>query len=77
MEIIEKDNGLRILIASKGYKIYSTLSNIYINKVYLGINDSIENYREILDEDYVDPDLSNRVKELEEMLTALQQKINL
>ena len=47
MEIIEKDNGLRILIASKGYKIYSTLSNIYINKVYLGINDSIDNYKEI------------------------------
>lgn len=47
MEIIEKDNGLRILIASKGHKIYSTLSNIYINKVYLGINDSIDNYKEI------------------------------
>ena len=47
MEIIEKDNGLRILIASKGYKIYSTLSNIYINKVYLGVNDSIDNYKEI------------------------------
>ena len=47
MEIIEKDNGLRILIASKGYKIYSTLSNIYLTKVYLGVNDSIDNYKEI------------------------------
>lgn len=76
MEII--DNGIvRVLTSKKGYKLYSINTNQYYDKVYLGINDSIENYREILDEDYVDPDLSNRVKELEEMLTALQQKINL
>ena len=76
MEII--DNGIvRVLTSEKGYKLYSINTNQYYDKVYLGINDSIENYREIEDENYVDPDLSNRVKELEEMLTALQQKINL
>lgn len=76
MEII--DNGIvRVLTSEKGYKLYNINTNQYYDKVYLGINDSIENYREIIDEDYVDPDLSNRVKELEEMLTALQQKINL
>ena len=76
MEII--DNGIvRVLTSEKGYKLYSINTNQYYDNVYLGINDSIENYREIEDENYVDPDLSNRVKELEEMLTALQQKINL
>ena len=76
MEII--DNGIvRVLTSEKGYKLYSINTNQYYDKVYLGINDSIENYREIEEENYVDPDLSNRVKELEEMLTALQQKINL
>ena len=76
MEII--DNGIvRVLTSEKGYKLYNINTNQYYDKVYLGINDSIENYREIEDENYVDPDLSNRVKELEEMLTALQQKINL
>lgn len=76
MEII--DNGIvRVLTSEKGYKLYNINTNEFYDKVYLGINDSIDNYREIIDEDYVDPDLSNRVKELEEMLTALQQKINL
>ena len=76
MEII--DNGIvRVLTSKKGYKLYSINTNQYYDKVYLGINDSIENYREILDEDYVDPDLSNRVKELEEVINTLQQKINL
>lgn len=63
METIEKDNGLRILIASKGYKIYSTLSNTYTNKVYLGVNDTIDNYREVIDEEYVDIDVATELKE--------------
>lgn len=76
MEII--DNGIvRVLTSKKGYKLYNINTNQYYDKVYLGINDSIENYREIIDEDYVDTDLSNRVKELEEVINKLQQKINL
>lgn len=67
METIEKDNGLRILIASKGYKIYSTLSNTYINKVYLGVNDTIDNYREVIDEEYVDIDVVTALKEAQKV----------
>ena len=74
---IENEGSLRKLIPDRGYKLYSISTRQTYGMLYLGINDSIDNYREILDEDYVDPDLSNRVKELEEMLTALQQKINL
>lgn len=66
-----------MLTSEKGYKLYNINTNQYYDKVYLGINDSIDNYREIIDEDYVDTDLSNRVKELEEVINKLQQKINL
>ena len=75
IEIIEKDNWLRILIASKGYKIYSTLSNIYINKVYLGVNDSIDNYKEVVDEEYVDIDMVTELKETQERV-SLTEEVN-
>ena len=55
MELIEKDNGLRILTPSTGYWITQKASvpitdRIISNRLYLGKNDSVDNWYEITDE---------------------------
>ena len=47
------------LIADEGKKLYSEKYNAYYEKVYLGKNDSIENYKEV-----EDPDRISDIKEL-------------
>jgi len=55
MELIEKDNGLRILTPSTGYWITQKASvpisdRIISNRLYLGKNDSVNNWYEITEE---------------------------
>ena len=55
MELIEKDNGLRILTPSMGYWITQKASvpimdRIISNRLYLGKNDSVDNWYEITEE---------------------------
>lgn len=44
---LEERGSLRILTPKEGYKIYSVKSNSYFPKIYLGKNDSVDNYRAI------------------------------
>ena len=44
---LEERGSLRILTPEVGYKLYCIPTNSYVTKVYLGVNDSIDNYREI------------------------------
>ena len=47
MKLIE-DNGLKLLVPElDNHVLYNVKSNIYLDKVYLGTADSMENYREI------------------------------
>ena len=45
-----------VLIPDKGYKIINKSNGQSYQKVYLGINDSIDNYTEEVDEKYVNMD---------------------
>lgn len=50
------DNGIvRKLIPSKGCKLYSQNTNDYYAIIYLGKNDSIDNYTEVLDDTLEEP----------------------
>ena len=51
MQIVET-NMLRVLVPDKGYKLINKSTNKMYDKVYLGINDSPDNYIEIIDEEY-------------------------
>lgn len=44
---IENEGTLKVLVAEEGYKIYSPSANQYYDRLYLGMNDAMENYREI------------------------------
>ena len=46
-----------------------------MTKVYLGVNDSIDNYKEVVDEDYVDIDMVTELKETQERV-SLTEKVN-
>lgn len=73
MQIIEKGT-LKILIPSTGYQLHKIDTDIYSLKVYLGINDSMDNYEEI--------ELPSYIKDyntIDEMKTVMIQltKLNL
>lgn len=44
---LEERGTLRILTPEVGYKLYCIPTNTYITKAYLGVNDKLDNYREI------------------------------
>ena len=48
---LEERGSLRILTPEVGYKLYSVKTNEYYTKVYLGVNDKLDNYREMVDEE--------------------------
>ena len=84
--IIENLNGLIRLIAEGDNKITNSKRDFYTNFVYLGKNDTIDNYEEVpyeiwglfLDEipkNKVE-ELTNKIKELEEEKAALEEKLN-
>ena len=72
---LEERGTLRILIPEVGHKLYCVSTNSYVTKVYLGVNDSIDNYREMVDEDYVDIDMATELKETQERV-SLTEKVN-
>lgn len=55
-----------ILIPDKGYKIINKLNGQSYQKVYLGINDSIDNYTEEIDEKYVNMDYVVELNDVKE-----------
>ena len=72
---LEERGTLRILTPEVGHKLYCVSTNSYVTKVYLGFNDSIDNYREMVDEDYVDIDMVTELKETQERV-SLTEKVN-
>lgn len=72
---LEERGTLRILTPEVGHKLYCVSTNSYTTKVYLGVNDSIDNYREVVDEDYVDIDMVTELKETQERV-SLTEKVN-
>ena len=72
---LEERNGLRILTPEVGHKLYCVFTNSYVTKVYLGVNDSIDNYKEVVDEDYVNIDMVTELKETQERV-SLTEEVN-
>lgn len=84
--IIENLNGLIRIISEGENKITNKKREFYSDFVYLGKNDTIDNYEEVpyeiwglfLDEipkNKVE-ELTNKIKELEEEKAALEEKLN-
>ena len=84
--IIENLNGLIRIVSEGENKITNKKREFYSDFVYLGKNDSIDNYEEVpyevwglfLDEipkNKVE-ELTNKIKELEEEKAALEEKLN-
>ena len=72
---LEERGTLRILTPEVGHKLYCVSTNSYMTKVYLGVNDSIDNYREMVDEDYVDIDMVTELKKTQERV-SLTEEVN-
>ena len=72
---LEERGTLRILTPEVGHKLYCVSTNSYTTKVYLGVNDSIDNYREVIDEEYVDIDMVTELKETQERV-SLTEEVN-
>ena len=63
MHIINS-NLFNILIPEKGYKLVNKSNGNYYKKVYLGINDSADNYAEEIDDVYVNTDIVSEIDNL-------------
>ena len=70
---LEERGSLRILTPEVGYKLYSVKTNEYYTKVYLGVNDKLDNYREMVDEEYIDIDMVTELKETQERVTLTEE----
>ena len=69
---------LTLLEAEEGYLLYSPSTNQYYKKVYLGKNDSPDNYREVIDEEYQDTtDLEKITKEQDDVLLDVAYRITI
>ncbi len=63
MHIINS-NLFNILIPEKGYKLVNKTNGKYYKKVYLGINDSVDNYAEEIDDTYVNTNIITEIDNL-------------
>lgn len=70
---LEERGSLRILTPEVGYKLYCVSTNSYATKVYLGVNDKLDNYREMIDEEYIDIDMVTELKETQERVTLTEE----
>ena len=85
--IIENLNGLIRLVAEGDNKITNSKRDFYTDFVYLGKNDTTDNYEEVpyeiwglflnneIPKNKVE-ELTNKIKELEEKKAALEEKLN-
>ena len=85
--IVEDLNGLIRIVSEGENKITNKKREFYSDFVYLGKNDSIDNYEEVpyevwglfLDDEIPKnkvEELTNKIKELEEEKAALEEKLN-
>ena len=73
MQIIESEL-FTILTPEKGYKIVNKTTGKYYKKVYLGKCDSVENYGEVVDDEYINMDF---VVELDELKKTVKESEDL
>ena len=55
-----------VLVPEKGYKLVNKNTGTYHKKIYLGINDSPDNYGEVVDEKYINMDYVVELDNLKE-----------
>ena len=66
MQIINSEL-FTILVPDKGYKLVNKTTGTYHKKIYLGVNDSAENYGEVVDEKYINMDYVVELDNLKEI----------
>lgn len=64
---IENKNGLKILTPEADCVLYSVITDEYHEKVFLGVNDSVDNYREVKKE-ILEKEENKKVEQLEEVI---------
>ena len=71
MELIER-NGLRILTPKLGYILHDKVSDIYSEKVYLGKYANVEDYEEVLSENF-NPKLYKIIENMQNQVNTLEE----
>ena len=71
MELIER-NGLRILTPKLGYNLHDKVSDIYSEKVYLGKYANVEDYEEVLSENF-NPKLYEIIENMQNQVNTLEE----
>ena len=71
MELIER-NGLRILTPKLGYILHDKVSDIYSEKVYLGKYANVEDYEEVLSENF-NPKLYEIIENMQNQVNTLEE----
>ena len=73
MQIINKSK-FTILLPDKGYKLVNKQSGETYKKIYLGINDSADNYAEEIDEKYINLDVVDKINEVKTEVNDVDKK---
>lgn len=71
MNLIER-NGLRILTPKLGYILHDKVSDIYSEKVYLGKYANVEDYEEVLSENF-NPKLYEIIESMQNQVNTLEE----
>lgn len=73
---LENRNGLRVLTPeSDDFILYNVRTNSYCDKVFLGVNDSIDNYRE-MEKDLLEKDETSKIEELQAIIDKQNESIS-
>ena len=71
MNLVER-NGLRILTPKLGYILHDKVSDIYSEKVYLGKYANVEDYEEVLSENF-NPKLYEIIENMQNQVNTLEE----
>ena len=71
MNLIER-NGLRVLRPKLGYILHDKVSGIYSEKVYLGKYANVEDYEEVLNENF-NPKLYEIIENMQNQVNTLEE----
>lgn len=71
MNLIER-NGLRILTPKLGYILHDKVSDIYSEKVYLGKYANVDDYEEVLSENF-NPKLYEIIENMQNQVNTLEE----
>ena len=71
MKVVER-NGLRILTPKLGYILHDKVSDIYSEKVYLGKYANVEDYEEVLNENF-NPKLYEIIENMQNQVNTLEE----